>query len=84
MRCPNEIYVGRNVLEIAVDYSVLHYIDGPVSLLNVFKKLNLPAGNFHISGLTSHTTARIRNIDLKATEGVKKSGKNSEQSEKYF
>ena len=74
-RCPKEVYVGRDALEIAVNSSVLHYNDGPVSLLNVFKKLNLPAGKFCISGLTRRTTSRIKNINSKSTESAKKSRK---------
>ena len=64
-RCPKEIYVGREILEIAVNSSVMHYNDGPVSFLSVFKKLNLPTGTFCISGLTKRTTSRIKKYAFK-------------------
>ena len=81
-KCPKEINVGRDLIEIAVNSSVLHYNDGPVSVLSVLQKLNLPAGTFCLSGLTRRWKSRIKNINYKSNESAKKAEKDSEQLKK--
>ena len=47
-RAPKDIYVGRNVLEIAVASAVVAYNDGASGILNVMKNAGLHIGHYNL------------------------------------
>ena len=45
-KCPKNIYVHRNVLEMGVSSAVINFEDGNCGILNVFKNLGIDASYF--------------------------------------
>ena len=45
-KCPKNIYVQRNVLEMGVSSAVINFKDGNCGILNVFKNLGIDASYF--------------------------------------
>ena len=74
-KCPKEVYVGRNTLQMASDSAVINYNEGFGRIKDVFKSLNLPVGkHFHI-GARLKDCQRIKQSNRKATNEVKKQRK---------
>ena len=74
-KCPKEVYVGRNTLQMASDSAVINYNEGFGRIKDVFKSLNLPVGkHFHI-GARLKDRQRIIQSNRKATNEVKKQRK---------
>ena len=45
-KCPKNIYVQRNFLEMGLSSVVINFNDGNCGILNVFKNLGIDAGYF--------------------------------------
>ena len=71
-RCPKDIFVSRQVLEICVASSVLSFNDAANGLLHVMKKLNLDTGAYNLNGSKQKDLKRIRIMNYKTSASVKK------------
>lgn len=71
-KCPKNIYVSRDVLEIAVSSAVIDFNDGQTGLCEVAETIGLKCGQFMIRGTISSDNERLANIAHKSSETGKK------------
>ena len=76
-KCPKNIYVSRDVLEIAVSSAVIDFNDGQTGLCKVAEEIGLNCGKFMIDGAIKADNERINNITRKSSEIEKKRRKKS-------
>ena len=75
-RAPKSVYVGKNIIEIAVASAVLSFNDGAFGIIEVFKNLKL--GTKYIVqnvSLRKKDNIRVNQMDRKSTDNVKKKKK---------
>ena len=68
--------MGKTTLDIGVASTVLSFKDGAQGLLPVFSKMGIEPGHFTSRGLKTADATRIKSMNLKNTEPVKKRRKN--------
>ena len=71
-KCPKEIFVGRETLQLATNSAVIAYNDGSLRLGDVYKKLDIPVGKYFMLGATQRDKKRIDSSDKKSSEIGKK------------
>ena len=71
-RAPKDIYIGRNILEMAVASAVLAFNDGASGLLKVMEAAGLHLGHYNLLSSQIYDNKRIQNANLKSEESTKK------------
>ena len=71
-KCPKEVFVGRETLELAMNSAVILYNDGFLKLREVFRNLGIDNCQFFLLGATAKDRSRIKNSEKKASEQGKK------------
>ena len=74
-KCPRNIYVQRNVLEMGVASAVINFNDGNCGILNVFVNACLETGYFTKSFCIKKDETRIQRMNKKTNEQTKKQRK---------
>ncbi|KAK3765046.1 hypothetical protein RRG08_023564 [Elysia crispata] len=88
-RCPKNIFVGRQRLEIAVLDAAVVFNDGELGRCDIFKKLNLSCGKHMVSGLQKLDSKRIKksaarsNADKKVQRQRQQHTQNNTTDETY-
>ena len=70
-KCPKNIYVQRNVLEMGVSFAVNNFNDGNCGILNVFKNEGIDTGYFTKQFCLRKDECRIQRMNKKANEQSK-------------
>ena len=70
-KCPKNIYVQRNVLEMGVSFAVNNFNDGNCGILNVFKNAGIDTGYFTKQFCLRKDECRIQRMNKKANEQSK-------------
>jgi hypothetical protein len=83
-RCPKDVFVCKDVLDIATFSAILNYNDGTNGLLVIFEKLKISAGRFSHDGANNLDTSRVKNMDKKETVEVKKARKDNRAARKGY
>ena len=63
-RCPKEIFVSKDRLEISVDDATIMYDDGEMGRLDIFKKLNLSIGRHQIAEYYRLDKVRVKSANI--------------------
>ena len=74
-KCPNNIYVQRNVLEMRVASAVINFNDGSCGILNVFTNAGMQAGYFTKMFCLKKDESRIQRMDKKTNKQTKQQRK---------
>ena len=74
-KCPKNIYVQRNVLEMGVASAVINFNDGNCGILNVFINAGMETGYFTKSFYIKKDETRIQRMNKKTNEQTKKQRK---------
>ena len=74
-RCPKNVYVKINVLEMGVNSSVLSFNEGSSGIYRVFKHLNLDFGKNTITSSVKKDQKRLQNMVKKGQPKKKKKKK---------
>ena len=74
-KCPKNIYVQRNVLEMGVASAVINFNDGNCGILNVFINAGMETGYFTKSFCIKKDETRIQRMNKKTNEQTKKQRK---------
>ena len=75
-KCPKNLLVTRQVLEIAASSAVLQYNDGAGAIINVMKRLSVEPGMFFYQGAIGKNDKRIKVSAVKSSETGKKEENN--------
>jgi hypothetical protein len=67
-KCPKDIFVSKQILELAVASAVIEFNGGSISLQGVYKDLGLNFGVYVRSGLYNKDSARIDQSARKSSE----------------
>ena len=71
-KCPKDVFVGRNVLELGVSSAVIEFNDGSCGIIDVYEKLGLVAGRKTAEGCKKKDKLRIEQQSVKSSEKSKK------------
>ena len=71
-KCPKEIFVGRDTLELSMNSAVISYNDGLFMLKDVLTKLGMQVGKYFLLGATTRDRGRIDNCEKKSSSITKK------------
>ena len=71
-RCPKEIFVGKDRLQIAVDDASIVYNDGEMGRVDIFKNLNLTVGRHQRITYLKIDRKRVRSANTQGMEVSKK------------
>ena len=74
-RCPKEIFVSKDRLEISVDDATIVYNDGEMGRLDIFKKLNLSIGRHQIAEYYRLDKVRVKSANIQCQIKSKKKRK---------
>ena len=74
-KCPNNIYVQRNVLEMGVASADINFNDGNCDILNVFTNAGMQAGYFTKMFCLKKDESRIQRMDKKTNKQAKQQRK---------
>ena len=83
-KCPKDVYVGKQTLEIGVASAVISFNDGAVGLIKVLEDLSLPAGIFSQYGANNRDILRVKRMNNKEKESVKSRRKSLRAKRKGF
>ena len=72
IKCPKNIFLERNALEIGVNSAVLEFNEGPLAIHSVLKHFNIDSGVCTKIMSLQKLRARVGNIKKKDSEVVKK------------
>ena len=70
-RCPKDVFVGRNTLEIAVASAVISFNDGVFGILRVLDLLDISPGKYSLKFCNAKDTKRVVEMNRKSTAAVK-------------
>ena len=74
-KCPENIYVQRNVLEMEVASAVINFNDGNCGILNVFTNADMQAAYFTKMFCLKEDELRIQRMDKKTNKQTKQQRK---------
>ena len=64
-RCPKDVFVGIDVLNLGCCSAIINFNDGLNGINRVFEKLYLKSGHYSSSFLASSDLKRVRNMEKK-------------------
>ena len=67
-KCPKQTFVGRLILELAAFSAVIHYNDGFLGLISVFKELKIKIGPFFLTTAERKVRKRVAGCTKKSSE----------------
>ena len=83
-KCPKNVYVSRNIIEIGVASAVLEFNNGTQGIRKVYENAGLHFGKFITAACKKKDKSRISIMTHKSSDSVKKGEINKEQLEKDF
>ena len=83
-KCPKAVRVNRETLTIGTATAVLFFNNGSEGITKVMDRLNLHTGSFCRIGAVSANKKRIRNMEAKSSESVKKRRKHLRMVQKGY
>ena len=83
-KCPQNIYVERNVLEMGVASAVINFNDGNCGISNVFINAGMQAGYFTKMFCLKKDESRIQRMDKKTNKQTKQQRKRLRAIRKTF
>ena len=83
-KCPKNIFVQRDVLEMAVNSAIITFNEGPIGIQDVLKCLNICPGICFEQLSIKHTEDRIKNLQRKSSEKEKRQRKKLRSIRKGF
>ena len=82
-RCPKSVFVSREVLEMAVNSAIINYNDGTAGMKNALVSLGIK-GTVTSLKTKKHDVARVKRMNRKSSEPVKKRRKTLRSIKKGF
>ena len=67
-RLPNDVFVGRTVIEIGICSAVVCFNDDAVGVSKIFEELSMDTGQFTKSFCLIHDTPRVKIMDRKSSD----------------
>ena len=83
-KCPKNIFVQRDVLEMAVNSAIISFNEGPLGIQDVLKRLNICPGACFEQTSVKCTKARVKDIQRKSSEKEKNRRKKLRSIRKGF
>ena len=83
-RCPKDIFVGRETIEIGVESAVISYNGGATGLVDVFKNVNKDPGTQTIAFCNGEDINRVFRMERKETKEVKNQRKRKRAERKGY
>ena len=71
-KCPKNIYVEKDVLELGVNSAVLEFNEGPSGIHSVLNHFSIKSGIFTKKASAEKLKVRVRGIDKKESEAVRR------------
>ena len=72
IKCPKNVYVEKDVLELSVNSAVLDFNEGPSGIHSILNHFNIDSGIFTKISSAEKLKARVRGIIKKESEEVKR------------
>jgi hypothetical protein len=83
-RCPKDVYVGIDVLNLGCSSAIINFNDGLNGINGVFEKLYLKPGHYSSSFFASSDLKRVKNMEKKCNEKEKSRRKQLRSIRKGF
>ena len=74
-KCPKNVYVSRNIIEIGVDSAVLEFNNGTQGVRKVYENAGLHFGKFITAACKKKDKSRISIMTHKSSDSIKKKEK---------
>ena len=84
LKCPKRVYVKRSTLEMGVNAAVLEFNEGANSLSRVIQQYSIEDGIFMTAGSDKKNKSRVKSMENKALEKVRKRRKQLRSIKKGF
>ena len=83
-RCPKDVFVSKNTIEIGVASAVINFNDGSTEILNVMRNLKIEPGDYAEQFCVKNDQKRIYAMDYKSLESSKQKRKHLRAQRKGF